>query len=269
MLKWALVVFIAYAIVACAAYFLQDKLLYYPYGTIEANPKNIGLDYEDVFLTTEDDSTIHGWYVPGREDRRVVLFCHGNAGNISHRMDSIRIFNNLGLSVFIFDYRGYGQSTGRPSEQGTYRDAEAAWRYLRQSRNKAPEQIIVFGRSLGAAVAANIGMHFNPGCILLESGFLSYAEIASDLYPWLPVRLIAKYRYASSEAVQRISCPKLFIHSPDDDIIPYRHGRELFERAAAPKEFLKISGDHNTGFLTSGSVYSEGIRMFLENHTGI
>ncbi len=258
----------SYAFIVLAAYVLQGKMLYYPYRALEMTPGTVNMEYEDVEFGTKDGNGLHGWYVPSETSRAVVLFCHGNAGNISHRLDSIRMFNELDLDVFIFDYRGYGKSEGRPSEQGTYRDVEAAWEYLTVQKKIPADRIILFGRSLGGGVAAELALHNKPLAFIIESSFTSIPDVGKRYYPWLPVSLLSKYRYETIDKIGSITCPVLVIHSPDDDIIPFEHGKRLFESANPPKEFLEIVGDHNTGFLESGIVYSNGIKTFLEKYAG-
>jgi fermentation-respiration switch protein FrsA (DUF1100 family) len=214
-------------------------------------------------FTTRDGVSLHGWFIPSPDTESVVLFCHGNAGNISHRLDSIRIFHDLGLSVFIFDYRGYGLSEGRPSEEGTYRDAEAAWNHLVEGRGIPSDRIILFGRSLGAAVAAHLAQTARPSALILESAFASVPEIASHHYWYLPVRWLSRFKYATAAYVRAVHAPTLVIHSRDDEINPIEQGRDVFRQANEPKVFLEISGDHNSGFLLSGARYTEGLRQFL------
>lgn len=245
-------------------YVFQEKMIFFPGKRIVDTPGSIGLHYEDVYLVTEDDVRIHGWYVPRVDEKATVLFFHGNAGNISHRLDSISIFHDLGLSVFIIDYRGYGRSEGRPSEKGTYRDAMAAWNYLVDERRLRPDEIIVFGRSLGGGVAAGLAARVTPAAIILESTFTSIKELGKHYYPYLPVSWIARVRYSVDEDISSFNCPVLVIHSEQDDVVPFRHGQRLFANAREPKMFLPISGDHNTGFLLSGDVYVEGMKRFLE-----
>ena len=246
--------------------FLQDRLLYFPFKEIDTNPAAIHLPFEDVRLATSDGTTISAWWIPAHNERAVLLFCHGNAGNISHRLDSLQIFNRLGLSVLIFDYRGYGASTGLPSENGTYLDAEAAWRYLVEVQKKQPEEIILFGESLGGAVAAEIALRHRPGGLILMSSFTSIPELAGMLYPFLPARWLSKFCYATIDKIGSIAAPTLIIHSPDDEIVPYAQGRALYEKAAGPKEFLQIKGGHNEGFLVSGELYVQGLNHFISKH---
>ncbi len=255
-----LVCYLAFLIII---YFIQDRMLYFPESEIWQTPKDIGLEYEEVSLKTRDNLTISGWYIPAEDEKGVLFFCHGNAGNISHRLESISIFHNLGLSVLIFDYRGYGKSEGKPSEKGTYLDAEAAWDYLVNIKNKSPEKIILFGRSLGAAIAADIALKKSPAGLILESSFLSVTEMGKKYYPWVPVKLLSKFDYSTIDKIQSISCPKLIIHSPDDEIVPFEHGKSLYEKALKPKEFLQIIGGHNEGFLISGDLYSGGLKSFI------
>jgi len=257
---------LTYLGLAVMIYFQQDGMIYVPETTITHNPNNIGLAYEEVSVRTKDGLSISGWYIPAKNEKAVILFCHGNAGNISSRLDSISIFNNLSLSVLIFDYRGYGKSGGRPSEAGTYLDAEAAWDYLVNVKKIPPGRIIVYGRSLGGAVAAEIALRRSPAALIVESGFTSVPDLGQKIYPWLPVGLISKFRYATIDKIGTIKCPKLITHSRRDDIVPFEHGRALYEKASPPKEFLEIRGGHNDGFLLSGMTYTGGMEGFLERY---
>jgi fermentation-respiration switch protein FrsA (DUF1100 family) len=258
----------AYVVVCLLAFVLQRRLVYFPDAVLAATPESIGLEWESVLLETDDGVRVHGWYVPAEAGRPVLLFCHGNAGNISHRLESIRLFHDLGLSVFIFDYRGYGRSEGTPSEGGTYRDAHAAWRYLREEKGYPPNRIILFGRSLGSAVAIELASHEAPGGLIAEGSFPSAVDIGTRAYWWLPVRLLARIRYDSRAKISRIACPKLFIHSAQDEIVPIGLGRKLYDLAAEPKSFLEIQGTHNEIFIHAGSPYASGIGDFLETLEG-
>jgi len=264
-----LIVFLAaFAALSGYLYYLQDSLIYHPLRELEATPGNIGLDYRAVALKTSDGLKISGWYITASQRRGVVLFFHGNGGNISHRLESIRIFNNIHMDVLIIDYRGYGQSEGSPSKEGTYKDAEAAWDYLVQTMHVSPDRIIIFGRSLGSAVAAEMALRHQAAGLILESGFTSIKDIGKELFPYLPVSLIVRHKYDTISKVDRIEIPKLIVHSPQDDIIPYTHGIALYHRAAAPKAFLKISGGHDNGFLLSGQYYTSGIELFISECLG-
>ena len=260
-----------YAVLLLVLFVSQSKLVYFPNTptrTLNSSPENIGLSYESVRITADDGIRLHGWYVPALDRRGVVLFCHGNAGNISHRLDSIQIFHDLKLDVLIFDYRGYGQSEGRVSEAGTYGDGEAVWRYLTEERGVEVSEIIVFGRSLGAAIAAYVASENEAGGLILESGFVSVPDLAADLYPWLPARWLTRISYPIHEYVQKVTSPVLVVHSKDDEIIPFKHGEELFELARQPKTFLELRGGHNDGFYVTGQRYIDGLDAFLTEALG-
>lgn len=257
-----------YLVTVAYVYLKQGSMLYFPSREIAGTPANIGLSFEDVSFPTKDGLQIAAWYIPARpgSERGVLLFSHGNAGNISDRLDSIRIFHYLNLSVLIYDYRGYGKSQGSPAEEGTYRDAEAAWEYLVTARGVKPQKIILFGRSLGGAVAAETALRKKAGALIIESGFTSVPDLGSRFFPHLPVRLISRFHYDTAAKVGRVTIPKLVIHSPEDEIVPFDHGRTIYERAAGPKTFLQIRGGHNEGFLMSGTAYVNGLNDFLSSY---
>ncbi len=254
---------VGYAVVLVLMYLFQAAFVYFPTRNIAVTPEIRDLAYEDVWLYTDDDIRIHGWYVPSDRDRGYVLFFHGNAGNISDRIESIVHFNNLGLNVLIIDYRGYGNSEGRPSEQGTYRDAEAGWRYLTEVREASPSHIILFGRSLGGGVASWLASQVEAGGLVLESTFTSAVDLASDIYPMFPVRLLMYIRYPVTEYLKDITMPVMVAHSVDDEIIPYYHGRKLYEQLSEPKMWLEMQGGHNDGFLQTGPEYLRVWDKFL------
>ena len=258
-----------YGLLVLGVYIFQARLLFFPDQPGRHHvqvPTDIGLRYETVRITTTDKVTLDGWFVPADNARGVILFFHGNAGNISHRLDSIRIFNELGLHTLIIDYRGYGSSAGTPTETGTYLDAEAAWRYLVEERNFSPRNIIIFGRSLGGAVAVHLASQQKPAALIAESTFSSLPDLAADLYPWLPARWLCRFQYNSLLKIGSVTCPVLIVHSAQDEIIPVRHGIRIFSAAREPRDFLKINGSHDSGFLTSGKVYTAGLDHFISSH---
>jgi fermentation-respiration switch protein FrsA (DUF1100 family) len=244
----------------------QSRYVYYPESTMVVDPSVIGLDFVDISFRAEDGIKLFGWFIPNLKSRGMVLFCHGNAGNISHRLEPIQIYNRLGLDVFIFDYRGYGQSEGKPSEQGTYRDVEAAWRYLTKERQVLPSDIIVSGHSLGGAIAAWLAKNHAPGALILESTFTSLSDIARKLYPYLPIKPFLRYRYTTADYLSQVKCPVLIVHSKDDELMPFEHGIRLFEIANEPKRFLEICGSHNEGFIVSGIQYQNGLHAFITDY---
>jgi fermentation-respiration switch protein FrsA (DUF1100 family) len=255
-----------YLVLAALLWLLQARFIYYPMRSLAYNPGDIGLQYEDVRIKTEDGVSIHGWYIPATAEKGVVLFCHGNAGNISHRLDTIRLLYGLGLSTFMFDYRGYGKSDGSPSEEGTYNDAAAAWHYLVADRNIPPEKIVVFGRSLGGCIAAQQALKQKPGMLILESTFTSVPDMAAKIYPIFPVRLLCRYRYEAIEYIKDVRCPVLIVHSPDDEIVPYQFGQKLFKAANEPKDFFEMKGSHNEGFIMMGDEYTTELGAFIDRN---
>lgn len=261
-----LVVLGTYIVFGTILFLFQSHFVYFPDPEIVATPHNIGLHYESILFHSEDGLELSGWFVPAREPRGVVLFCHGNGGNISHRLQSLEIFHKLNVSTFIFDYRGYGNSQGKPSETGTYLDAKAAWDYLMQRRGVPSESIVVYGESLGGAVASWLAKEVKPAGLVLASSFTSIPDMAVKAYPIFPVRLMSRFHYSTCDYLRKVDCPILVIHSRDDEIVPFSHGYRLYEAAKPPKELLEIRGDHNSGFLVSQDIYTRGLDLFLSNH---
>jgi uncharacterized protein len=259
---------IGYAGVCGYLFLFQDRLLFKPTREMEATPDAAGLEYEDVTLTAGDGVSLHGWFVPHRHPRAVVLYFHGNRGNISQRLESLRIFHRLKLSAFILDYHGYGRSGGRPSEQATYLDAQAAWDYLVYDRAVRPADIIVFGRSLGAAVASWLIMRQRPAAAVIESTFTSLADVAAETYPLLPVRWLSRFRYNTLENLRMALCPVLIAHSRDDAVISFQHGKRLYDAIPGHKGFLELEGGHNDGFITTGDDYLRALEGFLDQILG-
>ncbi|NNG14116.1 MAG: alpha/beta hydrolase, partial [Gammaproteobacteria bacterium] len=190
---------------------------------------------------------------------------HGNGGNISHRGDSLAIFHRLGFNVFIFDYRGYGRSDGVPGERGLYEDAATAWQYLVEQRGFAGNDIVLFGRSLGATIAAKLAAEVEPAGLIMESSFSSARGFAQAVLPLLSRMVVMRYRFDTAGYVRRVTCPVLVAHSPDDDIIPFQLGQAVYAAANQPKTFLTMQGDHNSGFLQSQPGYEQGLREFMSS----
>ncbi len=244
---------------------MQSGLVYHPAKSVTVTPENIGLSYVDVTFISGDGLSLNGWWIPADDSRGILLYCHGNAGNICNRLEILRILNRLGMSTFIFDYRGYGNSEGRPDEEGTYQDAEAALGWIVETQECRAEDIVFLGRSLGGAVAARLAKHTRPRALILESSFTSIPDMGKALHPFLPVRLLSRFSYATIEYIKEVTCPVLVIHSIEDDLVPYDHGRRIFEAAPEPKTFFEISGGHNDGYLITGERYIEGVRSFLNS----
>lgn len=261
--RWFLGALLLYGGLLVVLTFLQSKLLYFPTKDM-LSPSRFGLNVEDVWVTSSGGKKIHGWWVPHPKAKLTLLWFHGNAGNLTHRAPMISEFQaSFQVNILILDYQGYGKSEGSPSEEGIYADAKAMWDWLLQEKQQKPEQIVVLGRSLGCAIASHLVTQVQPAALILDSPFSSFVDVASAHFPWLPVRWIARFRYTTAEYVKKRSCPLLVIHSPDDEVIPYKLGQRCYEQAASPKEFLQIQGTHNDGFYQSKSDYVAAVRKFL------
>ena len=256
--------FLAFLILYLKYY--EKKGIYFPTRRMRVTPKEMGLEFEDVYFSSSDGMKLNGWYVPAKESRATVLFCHGNAGNISHRIDVIYLFFKLGLSVFIFDYRGYGRSQGSPSEEGLYRDAQSAFKYLIEERNLKEESIVVYGKSIGANVAVELCSKVRPAALISESAFTSALDMGKKLFPFLPLKWFISIKYDALSKIKNMTIPKLIIHSEDDRIIPFRHGRKLFEAAPEPKEFYTMRGGHNEAIFLAREDFVNKIDVFLQKH---
>jgi fermentation-respiration switch protein FrsA (DUF1100 family) len=256
-------VLIVLLIVNAWMYFQQSAMTFYPYRKLYQTPGDWGLAYEDVFLTTPDGTRLHGWYLPREGSQRALLFMHGNGGNISHRGDSLAIFHRLGFNVFIFDYRGYGRSEGAPGERGLYEDAATAWQHLVEQRGFDKKDIVLFGRSLGATVAAKLAAEVEPAGLIMESSFSSARSFAQAVLPLLSRIVVMRYRFDTAAYVRQVTCPVLVAHSPDDDIIPFQLGEAVYAAANQPKTFLTMQGDHNSGFLQSQPGYEQAFAEFI------
>lgn len=267
MFVFALVVFaLLYFGLVLVLGMVQESLLFFPTSEIYRTPSDFGWQYDGVSLEVGQEKT-SGWYVHTEaQPKGVILFSHGNAGNISDRLESVGLFRDMGYDVFLYDYGGYGESTGRPSEERCYEDIRAAWRYLTDERKIAPEEIVLHGRSLGAGPTSQLGTEVVPAAIILESAFTSVPDIAQEFYPILPVRFVVTIQFDNGEKVGRFRSPVMVVHSVDDDLIPFHHGQKLFELAHEPKAFLEIGGDHNSGIWISRERYTSGLAQFLDEH---
>ncbi|MCP4705364.1 MAG: alpha/beta hydrolase [candidate division Zixibacteria bacterium] len=260
-------ILLAVGVLALLFYFyvryLERRTTYQPSRIIESNPSSIGLSYEDIYFETSDNIRLNGWFIPSEKTKLTLIFCHGNGGNISHRMDKILFFNKLGLNQFIFDYRGYGLSQGTPSEEGLYRDVEAAYEYLKIKMSDE-HNIIIYGASLGGAVAVDLVSKYPVDGLILEGTFASAVDISREFYPLIPTFMV-NLKFDSFAKIQNINIPKLIMHSESDDIIPFNQGQKLFENALEPKKFLKLNGGHNEAFFVSEAEVKATIKLFLNS----
>jgi fermentation-respiration switch protein FrsA (DUF1100 family) len=251
---------------------LERRSLYFPDRIMIANPSVYRLPYEDFQVSTQDGVKVCGWFIPASAKASAggpltILFSHGNAGNISNRLDKIARLRQTGANLVFYDYRGYGESEGAPSEIGTYQDAEAVYRYVTQTKHIAPERVVFYGESLGCAVAVEMAIrHPDAAGLILESAFTSTVAMARRVFPRLPVKWIVRYHYDNLSKIPRIKMPLLIMHSPQDEIVPFEMGRQLYAAAPQPKTFFELTGGHNDGYAETGDRYIDAIHKFLRDN---
>jgi fermentation-respiration switch protein FrsA (DUF1100 family) len=266
----AIVLFLVFARPAVRILFraFERRQLYFPIRAIDATPGQIGLPYEDIYFLTSDGLKLNGWFIPADDPLATVLFCHGNGGNIGHRLEMIEFLYRLGFNTFIFDYRGYGQSEGSPNEEGTYRDALAAFNYVCGRQEVDARKTVIYGRSLGGAIAIDLATRVECAGLISESCPTSIVEMGRKLYPFLPVARLASNRYEAINKIGQADMPVLIIHSRNDEMIPYAHGQRLFDVAAPPKEFITTYGYHNDSPATAGEEYHTKLPKFIARCVG-
>jgi fermentation-respiration switch protein FrsA (DUF1100 family) len=242
----------------------EPWLVYFPMRDLAGTPAASGLVYQDVDLRSGDGTRIHGWFLPGPLDSSpVILFLHGNAGNVSHRVEKLALLHEAGAGVLIIDYRGYGQSEGRPTERGLYLDARAGYTHLLGPRRVDPRRIVLYGESLGTAVAAELAAEHHVGGVILESAFTSATSVARELYRFLPIYFLMSSRFNTLGSVGRIDVPLLVLHSRDDEFFGMHHAQTLLAAARGPKRLVELRGGHNDAFIVSVAEYRAAIRAFL------
>ena len=245
---------------------MEDKFIFHPSATIEHTPRQVGLEFEDVSFSTRDGVRLNGWFIPHRSAQSTLIWFHGNAGNISHRVENIKLLHDkVKVNIFIFDYRGYGRSEGRTSEEGTYLDGEAAIDFVQKQFGTEPKNIILFGRSLGAAVAAEMANRSASQGLILESPFVSVREMARIVFPFLPIGPLLQTRYDVREKIQKIKTPLLVLHGDRDEVVPFTQGKMVFDAAPEPKRFFTIAGArHNDTYLIGGEPYFQQLQSFID-----
>jgi len=246
---------------------LENHFLFFPDKHIYATPAALNLEYREVLFHADDGTEIHGWYLPGDPDKPLVLFCHGNAGNISDRLDNLKLLRTLGLSIFIFDYRGYGKSQGTTSEEGTYSDVRGALRYLKQ-QGWSTEQMIYFGRSMGAGVSLQLALEEPAAALVLESPFTSVSAMGRYHYPVLS-RLagwLIQVRYDNLQKIDKLKTPLLIFHGERDDIVPPEMAEQLYEKAPQPKKLIMLPrAGHNDTYDVGGEFYWQHWQKLVAN----
>lgn len=244
-------------------YFNQASHIYHPEKVWETTPAAEDLPFEDVTITSADKVKLSAWYVPAHEAKGTVLILHGNARNMASDMDVIEMFPAFGWNVLILDYRGFGKSEGTPSEKGTYLDAQAAWDWLVTTKHEAPNRIVIVGRSLGSAIAAELASQQKPGGLILEGAFTSLAAVGQEHYPIFPVKLLSRFHYDTLAFLKKVTCPVLIIHSRDDDVVKFHHAQELYAGVSGEKKLVEIGGPHRGGYKPTRGIYLRGVQDFL------
>ena len=231
-------------------------------------PDSLGLVSNRVSLTSADSTKITGVVIPTVDTAaQWLLYLHGNAGTITSSVlpQFYARWHALGLNILAIDYRGYGESESRaPDEKGTYADARAAYEWLRATRGVSPERIILYGHSLGAGIATELALHVQVAGLIVEGAFTSVPDLGAEIYPWVPVRVIARQRFDNIEKIGRVSMPKMVMHAIDDEIVPYVHGQRLYEAARAPKDWVRLKGGHMDAFLQDSAHFWRHARGFVE-----
>ena len=245
-----------FVIVGCSA----QRMVFQPFRRMETTPQSLNWPVEDVFFRAPDGTRLNGWYFPNTNAPYTILLSHGNGGNLCHRLELIGILLQTGVSVFAFDYRGYGRSEGTPSEKGVYQDAQAAYDWLRA---RGQTNIIAYGESLGGAVATELALTNAVAGLILQSTFTSVPDVASEMLPWFPAKWFLRTRFATRDKLARIRVPVLILHSRADTVIGYRHAERNFAAAREPKYFHELRGDHNDPFSVNADRYQQALREFL------
>ena len=243
--------------------YIESRSIFFPTRNIDLTPADIKIPFENIYLKTTNNTQIHGWFIPFEGAHQTILFCHGNGGNVSHRLEKIILLRRAKVNILIFDYQGYGNSQGKPSEKAIYKDTSTAYNYLVKERGVNPKDIILYGESLGCAAAIDLAAREPVGGLILEGAFSSGRDMARIIYPFLPNALFFS-RFNSIGKIDKVVEPKLFIHSTSDEIVPYSLAQKLFKAAKEPKQFIQIRGGHNTAFIDSQEDYTAAIITFSE-----
>ncbi|GAA5059648.1 alpha/beta hydrolase [Nocardia callitridis] len=239
---------------------ILNALAYLPERQLTQTPASLGLDYTELSIDTDDGETLHGWWVRAPRSIGHILFTHGNGGNIGDRIVLYALLTKAGFDVLTFDYRGYGRSTGRPSEHGTYRDARAARRALLDQQGVDPDRVLYLGKSLGGGVALELAQEYPPAGLMLMSTFTGIRDAARSIYPFLPAPLVPN-AYPSERRIRALHVPVLIMHGDQDDLLPLRHAQRLFAAANEPKRLVVFPGaTHNDVIMVGGNTWFELVR---------
>jgi fermentation-respiration switch protein FrsA (DUF1100 family) len=265
--QWSLVLRIALLLLVIYVMlrWFEYSQIYHPSRVMDDAPGRLGRPFEDVFIQVEHGERINAWYFPATNaGSPVFLVCHGNAGNISHRLDLASLLLEAGGGVLLVEYRGYGRSDGKPGEENTYRDAQAAYHWL-IAKGVAATNIIAYGESLGGGIASELAAREPVAGLILQSTFTSMTDLGAELFPWLPVRLVSTIKYNTRAKLPKLRVPVLILHSRQDDLIAFHHAEQNFAAANEPRFLRELTGAHNEPLLFSRPAMLSAIREFLRN----
>jgi fermentation-respiration switch protein FrsA (DUF1100 family) len=244
-------------------YIIEEKNLYMPRKEVILIPQSIKIKYEGVYFKTEDGESLNGWFIPAGNAKITVLYCGGRSGNMSDDLDNVKFFREMGFNLFVFDYRGFGNSSGKPSEQGLYKDARAAYDFLVTRKDIDRRKIVGYGKSLGVPVVADLCLHRKLCALILEGSFPSLKAHVQGIGGPLPLQWFVSEKFDAISRLKKVTIPKLFVHGMDDQIINFAEGRLLFNEAAPPKEFIPFDGDHDNNLFATSDAYKDKINEFL------
>ena len=263
LLRTMMILALSFAGVLAYMVAFEDQYIYFPDSELQQTPAAFDMPFEELAFRTADGVMLHGWHMPHPDARFTVLHFHGNAGNISHRLHLYRRWHALGLSVLAFDYRGYGKSGGTPSEVGLYEDGRAAWHELTARLKIQSDSVILAGRSLGCAVAANLSAEVQAAGLALETPFTSVPDMATHHYPWLPLRFFMRSKFDLLEAIKGNTAPLLITSAQNDEIVPAGMDEQIFKTAGKPKTFDSLPGGHNDFDITSSQAHEQSWQSWL------
>jgi len=266
-LKIVVITLILVVLVAKVMIFIsEEKNLYIPDKKVTLTPQNINLNYEDLYFKTEDGQSLNGWFIPTKGATITLLYCSGRGGNLSDTLPQIRFFNGMGINVFDFDYRGYGNSSGSPNEQGLYKDVRAAYDFLITRKDINKDKIVVYGKSLGVPIAADLCLNRKVVAAIFEGSFPSLRTYVSDMGGFLPIQWLVSEKFDTISRVKKIHIPKLIVHGMDDEVVPFPEGRFIFNEAALPKEFLPYDGGHDDDIYITSDAFKDKLNKFFQHY---
>ncbi len=266
-IKWFIALFVIFAAWAGWLYMLQERFIFYPSSEMISHPIRSGLKWEPVSWETADGETLHGDFMETEEATHTVLYFHGNTGNISLLPGQMYVFQTLGFNALLFDYRGFGESSGKiKKEENLYEDGRSVIKFLTEEKHIPLESIIFWGQSLGTGVATELAQKQNIAALVLDFPFLSLSSVAQSHYPFLPMKFLLRYKFDNAKKIKNVHAPIMMFFTKDDEIISARQAMELFALANEPKELVELSGTHNRAISETTDKYMQSLHAFFQKH---